>query len=265
MILVGVATYRRAARTLPVWIERMSIVAPPAKVGALMVACDGEHALETALPLARHGFGVVGRKERVGVATNKSRIFRFFLENKAYSHLFLFEDDCWPIKEGWMDFYLDHHERGQTECLLFLPPGMYGALAYSKLLPAGAALNGYTQDGGMLLSLTRKAIETCGGFHKAFKAALYGGEHSELVRRLTRNALMPWTYLAPRGCEAYFDGWDYASWRGKLRDQPGYADWCNDVKRLPRGQGKKEAEQGLAIFDRVKDDGSVFHDPRWEK
>ncbi len=269
MILIGVSTHKRAKRTLPVWIEKANDCVPRDLVGGLMLACDGADALEFGLQFAQTGWGVKGSETRVGVAANKSRIFASFLENPIYTHLFLFEDDCWPVRPGWIDFYLDHHRRGETEALLFLPDRMYGKVAWSRLLPAGGALLGYEKDGGMMMSLTRKAIEKCGGFHRAFKAARYGGEHSELMRRLKRNGLMPWTYLAPKGCEDYLDGWDYANWRGTLRSQPGYSEWCKDVQtldvsQLPAGQTKQEAEQGLAIFERVKDDGSVFHHPRWE-
>jgi hypothetical protein len=202
------------------------------------------------------GFEVIGSGKRLGIAGNKNRIISYFLEHKEYDHLFLFEDDCFPIKSGWGSTWLAAHKTSGSGCLLFLPEGMYGKVVWRGGTLSG--VYGLERDGGMLLSLTRRAVETCGGLHPAFK--IYGGEHSEYCRRLVRNKQMVYTRATPVGCEAYLDGWDYANYQGRL-GRIRMAPFTSDVQQIKDAKLRHHAQEGLRIYERVKDTGGCFQDP----
>jgi hypothetical protein len=220
-----------------------------------VVAADGGVAHDWCERYAvRYGFEVIGSGKRLGVAGNKNRILSYFLQSH-HDHLFLFEDDCYPIKRGWEDLYFEAHRLSGSGCLLFLPVGMYGKVVWSQ--PA-RKVHGLERDGGMLLSLTRRAVEVCGGLHPAFR--IYGGEHSEYARRLVRNGQMVYTRACPVGCEEFIDGWDYANYQGRvgrIRMDP----FTSDVEKIKDSSLRGHAKQGLLIYEQVKDKGGCFQDP----
>lgn len=251
--LIATTTFRRFDPGLPNQAAAFAahgggdhwVVAPDVEVAHRW--CE-DHAVE-------YGFEVIGSGKRLGIAGNKNRIISYFLEHKIYDHLFLFEDDCFPIKEGWKEHWLKAHKWSGSGCLLFLPKGMYGETVWSK--PRSGCI-GLERDGGMLLSLTRRAVETCGGLHPAF--GIYGGEHSEYCRRLVRNRQMVYTRATPVGCELFLDGWDYANYQGRL-GRIRMAPFTSDVQRIKDAKLRHHAQEGLRIYEQVKDTGGCFQSP----
>jgi len=103
--------------------------------------------------------------ERAGIPAAKNKC----LELAKYDHIFLFDDDTYPICDEW---YLPYINSGKDHlCYSFLP--------YFK------AKNGFkyhTLGNGCMLYLTRKCIDTIGGFDWSYGLGKY--EHVDFSRRI---------------------------------------------------------------------------------
>src|SRR6478736_672401 len=104
-------------------------------------------------------------KERSGIPASKNKC----LELAKYDHIFLFDDDTYPICDEW---YLPYLNSGKEHlCFTFLP--------YFK------AKNGFkyhTLGNGCMLYVTRKCIDTIGGFDWNYGLGKY--EHVDFSRRI---------------------------------------------------------------------------------
>ena len=103
--------------------------------------------------------------ERAGIPAAKNKC----LELAKYDHIFLFDDDTYPICDGW---YLPYINSGKEHlCYSFLP--------YFK------EKNGFkyhTLGNGCMLYVTRKCIDTIGGFDWNYGLGKY--EHVDFSRRI---------------------------------------------------------------------------------
>lgn len=259
-ILIGVAGWKRhhaLQHTLNRLIEHTS----SADVAEVAVAIDDPELHDY---FRRQGYPwLLGTGVNMGVAGNKNRIFARFLDG-SFDHLFLFEDDTFPIKDGWLHWWLDGHASTEVQALCWQPLDFYGGLSRTRGRSRGFEAISTKVDGMGLLSATRKAVETIGGMHHAFRDAPYGNEHSEWMTRANAAGLVPFTNCTLRGCEEWIDSLDYQSWRS--------ADLS--AEREPSGAEtlfKKQQPRGLATFTRVRKThrerarkpGGLFEDPHW--
>lgn len=103
--------------------------------------------------------------ERSGIPAAKNKC----LELAKYDHTFLFDDDTYPVADEW---YLPYINSGKEHlCYSFLP--------YFK------AKNGFkyhTLGNGCMLYVTRKCIDTIGGFDWNYGLGKY--EHVDFSRRI---------------------------------------------------------------------------------
>ena len=111
------------------------------------------------------GIPVFRFEQRAGIPAAKNKC----LELAKYDHIFLFDDDTYPICDGW---YLPYINSGKEHlCYTFLP--------YFK------AKNGFkyhTLGNGCMLYVTRKCIDTIGGFDWNYGLGKY--EHVDFSRRI---------------------------------------------------------------------------------
>lgn len=137
--------------------------------------------------------------ERLGIAKVKNCGVRLLKENSC-DHFFLFDDDTFPVKHGWEELYIEtanqngvHHFMHQFP----LPTGPY-------IIRNENGICEYQQCFGVLLYLTKHAINTVGGYRKSFD--IYGFEHAELSLRCNFAGLQPnWgPYISPERTREYF-------------------------------------------------------------
>ncbi len=103
--------------------------------------------------------------DRAGIPAVKNKC----LELAKYDHIFLFDDDTYPIADGW---YLPYINSGKEH------------LCYS-FLPAFKRKDGFsyhTLGNGCMLYVTRKCIDTIGGFDWNYGLGKY--EHVDFSRRI---------------------------------------------------------------------------------
>lgn len=113
--------------------------------------------------------GIVAQKNK-GLALSKDADF-----------VFLFDDDTLPIVENWWKPYV---ESG-------LDHAMY--IFDRKIIGRTDQYVSYSLPRGCMLFLTRKAIDTAGGFDPKF--SLYSYEHPEYSRRIFNMGLTPAPYI----------------------------------------------------------------------
>lgn len=105
-------------------------------------------------------------QDRKGVAYRKNECLRAL---KDCDYVFLFDDDCFPIKDGWIEFCINEG----SEHLLFLSDQLHGKINDRA----------YKNCGGVFMFMTKGVIERVGAFNEKF--GMYGFEHAEYSNRIT--------------------------------------------------------------------------------
>lgn len=103
--------------------------------------------------------------ERVGIPTVKNKC----LELAKYDHIFLFDDDTYPIADEW---YLPYINSGKQHlCYTFLTS-----------FKCKEGFKYHTLGNGCMLYVTRKCLDTIGGFDWNYGLGKY--EHVDFSRRI---------------------------------------------------------------------------------
>jgi hypothetical protein len=107
--------------------------------------------------------------DRKGVAYRKNECLRNL---KECEYVFLFDDDCFPIKDNWTDFFINSNQ----EHLLFLSKNLHSYKETAKNIEF------YNNCGGVFLFMKKSAIDRVGAFDEGF--GLYGFEHLDYSDRI---------------------------------------------------------------------------------
>ena len=128
-------------------------------------------------------------EDRRGVAFRKNECLRAL---KDCDYVFLFDDDTFPIKDGWIEFFtstgIDH--------LMYLDRRFH---RYIKD-------NVYADCGGVMLFMSRKAIDKVGAFDEKFD--VYGFEHADWSSRFYEDKE---GYMSLLGTDEYIYSHDYST------------------------------------------------------
>lgn len=137
--------------------------------------------------------------DRRGVAFRTNELLR---KLKDCEYIFLFNDDCFPIKDGWERFYIDAGTRTDNHHLLYLKPT-------PNIRPLGTVdgITYYDNCGGVLMFLTKHAVEKVGGMHPDY--GWYGYEHAGYSWRIHKAGLTKEKYGCPVGAYEYIYAMDY--------------------------------------------------------
>ena len=138
--------------------------------------------------------------ERKGIAFRKNEC----LENlKDCDYIFLFDDDCFPIKEGWADYFISESNATKQQHFMYLKE-----TATIQKIRTVANVDEYDNCGGAMLFLTKEVIEKVGGFCKDY--GRYGFEHAGYSNRIHQAGLTPMgAYLCPADAKEYIYAMDY--------------------------------------------------------
>lgn len=105
-------------------------------------------------------------QDRQGVAKRKNECLRAL---KDCDHIFLFDDDCWPIADGWVEFCLSEG----SEHLLLMHTTFHRKISDRAFMDCG----------GVFMYMTGEAVRRVGAFNEEYK--LWGFEHAEYSNRIT--------------------------------------------------------------------------------
>lgn len=156
-----------------------------------------------------------------GVAYSKNKNLRAL---KDCDHVFLFDDDCWPIHDEWIEFFINSNQ----DHLLYLDSNIHGPPNYCGSNPLI-----YQNCGGVFMYMTRKAIEKVGAFNEKFNP--YGFEHAEYSNRIIGK---PQRYPMLKGTENYlraldYEGYNMSSLTDKQKQKYVRENWDKYFKEQP--------------------------------
>ncbi|MDY3572326.1 glycosyltransferase family 2 protein [Enterobacter hormaechei] len=161
--------------------------------GALVVVIDDGSKPVATVPddvqLVRH-------EQSLGIVAAKNASLTALMD-AGCEHLFLWDDDAWPIADGWHEPYINSPEPHLAYQFL--------DLAGPKKLRDLAVLHrdvrhiAYTGQRGVMLYYHRSAIEKVGGFDAVYGRGMY--EHGDLALRIHNAGLTTWAFADVAGSD----------------------------------------------------------------
>lgn len=123
---------------------------------------------------------------------------------KDTDHVFLFDDDCYPISAGWDDFILHAHYVTGEHHFLYLNDSH---IKLNTKYCISANYSTYRECGGVFMSFTRKALNKVGYFNPNYKK--YGFEHAGISNRIYKAGLNSSPYLSLDSTKLFIKSLDY--------------------------------------------------------
>lgn len=188
-------------------------------------------------------------KDRKGIAYRKNECLSYL---KDCDYIFLFDDDCFPIKEGWADWFIGHHSVSQQHHFLYLKetPTIKKIESilinkdhktHSELL---SKINSYNNCGGCFMFLTKEVIEKVGGYCSDY--GYYGYEHAGYSTRIHLAGLTHMgKYLCPAEAGEYIYSMDYDFHR-----KSEFQDKVEHKPSMPVGEVIAEQIKNKTIFEK---------------
>jgi len=107
-------------------------------------------------------------EDRQGVAKRKNECLRAL---KDCDYVFLFDDDCFPINDGWIENFIN----SGYEHLMYLNP-------LHVLMSSNDTCDFYHDCGGVFMYMRKSAVERVGAFNEKFEK--YSFEHADYSIRI---------------------------------------------------------------------------------
>lgn len=137
---------------------------------------------------------------QAGIAKAKNKCLEL-LDDCDY--LFLFDDDCYPVKHGWAEAYINSGLNHASFNFIWRGDGMH----VNGELPNN--VTSWSSPRGCLMFFTKKALQVAGGMDEGF--AIWGYEHPEYSRRCWLMGLNPCPFPDIRDSKDYFYSYDMHS------------------------------------------------------
>nr|WP_154325046.1 glycosyltransferase family 2 protein [Pantoea sp. 201603H] len=161
--------------------------------GALVFVIDDGSAEAVTVP---DGVRIIRHEKSLGIVASKNRSLEVLID-AGCEHLFLWDDDAWPISDGWHLPYITSHEPHLAYQFLDLAgPRKLNDLAVLYRDDKHVA---YTGQRGVMLYYHRSAIEKVGGFDPVYGRGMY--EHSDLALRIHNAGLTTWAFADVAGSD----------------------------------------------------------------
>lgn len=117
-----------------------------------------------------------------GIASTKNTGIAALMDY-GVDHLFLVDDDCWPVCHDWWKPYVDDPL-----------PHLMLCWGRSRRVRLTGNYSVWHWPRGVMLYTERRVIDTVGGMRPEFNHA-GGGEHVEWSRRIHNNGFTPWPFV----------------------------------------------------------------------
>ena len=149
-----------------------------------------------------------------GVAYSKNQNLKTL---KGCEHIFLFDDDCYPIKNGWAEYFIESLENH----LLYLQPN-------HNIYAKRGNLEMYRDCGGVFMYLNKRTFDKVGYFNSEY--GQYGFEHAGYSNRIHKAGLTSSPYQQLKDTDKYLLAMDYS---GQL---------CGVVKQFSISEAEKQKQ-----------------------
>lgn len=144
-------------------------------------------------------------RQRLGVSKAKNACLAGLQD---VDHVFLSDDDAWPIQSGWEQWWIDASAAGNASHTMWIPDctnydvvGLHVLLSSHHPVQQLNRISSFSNCLGVFLYFSRKALDALGGFDCRMPNP-YGYEHAQLSKRAYRLGLTGGAeYTAPDHCE----------------------------------------------------------------
>lgn len=141
-------------------------------------------------------------EDRQGVAKRKNECLRAL---KDCDYIFLYDDDCYPIKEGWETAIIDKSQKTKSQHFCFNKAPFYEVAGYKFI--NGIELECFDASGGVMLFYTNEVLKKVGAFYEGYDT--YGFEHIGHSLRIFRSGLSAGLFCCPSDMKNYLFSHDY--------------------------------------------------------
>lgn len=124
-------------------------------------------------------------------------------ELRECDEIYLFDDDCYPIKPGWTDFMSRAFSTGQNH-FQYNTSEIHGKMT---IINGPVPLLVTYNSGGVFLAFTKKVLEVAGYMRPEYQG--YGWEHLGYSQRIFRHGLTINPYICPVGLDEFLHAEDY--------------------------------------------------------
>ncbi|EKE2139239.1 glycosyltransferase family 2 protein, partial [Salmonella enterica] len=154
--------------------------------GSLVVVIDDGSQPAAVVP---DGVQLRRHETSLGIVASKNASLTALMD-AGCEHLFLWDDDAWPIADNWHLPYIESPEPHLA--YQFLDLAGTNKLKDMAVLYRDDKHIAYTGQRGVMLYYHRSAIEKVGGFDPVYGRGMY--EHSDLALRIHNAGLTTWAY-----------------------------------------------------------------------
>jgi hypothetical protein len=172
----------------------------------------------------------------VGIPAAKNKCLELLM-NAGCQYLFLLDNDCYPIRDDWMDVFcriLDRHGHVSAQFRDLKSSRQLGDIA---TVYVDDDIEAWTGQRGYCLAYRRDVIERVGGFDTIYGHGLY--EHSDLANRIHASGLTTWRYASPKDSHLLVES----------------LDQLLKVQRTPLADRQELAKRNAEIHHRRRDEG----------
>lgn len=201
-------------------------------LGSVVVVIDDGSKPAAVVP---DGVQLLRHDTSLGIVASKNASLSALMD-AGCEHLFLWDDDAWPISDNWYQPYIESSEPHLAY--------QFKDLAGPKKLNDMAELYrddkhvAYTGQRGVMLYYHRSAIEKVGGFDRVYGRGMY--EHPDLALRIYNAGLSTWAFADVVGSEKLIHSMD---------------EHEEGTRSIPRPDREALVKRNVGIFNARRDTG----------
>ena len=144
-------------------------------------------------------------ERNVGIAVAKNKCLELLDDCE---HLFLFDDDCYPIAPNWWEIYIDSGE--PHLCYNFSVKSMND----NPVIFSNGKVEAFAYESGPMLYFHKSCLERVGGMDWRF--GRWGWEHPNLANRIYNAGLTSFRFMGAVGANKYIYAADEFKEKGSL-------------------------------------------------
>lgn len=225
---IAISTHQRAdvlKRTLEQHMKHL-----PA--GALVVVIDDGSKPAAVVP---NGVQLLRHESSLGIVASKNASLTALMD-AGCEHLFLWDDDAWPIADNWHLPYIESPEPHLA--YQFIDLAGPRKINDMTVLYRDDKHIAYTGQRGVMLYYHRSAIDKVGGFDPVYGRGMY--EHPDLALRIHNAGLSTWAFADVVGSENLIHSMD---------------EYEEVARSIPRPERENLAKTNARIYSARRDSG----------
>lgn len=200
--------------------------------GALVVVIDDGSKPAAVVP---DNVNLVRHEQSLGIVASKNASLTMLMD-AGCKHLFLWDDDAWPISDDWHIPYIESPEPHLA--YQFLDLAGPRKINDMTVLYRDDKHIAYTGQRGVMLYYHRSAIEKVGGFDTVYGRGMY--EHPDLALRIYNAGLSTWAFADVVGSEKLIHSMD---------------EYEEGSRSIPRPDREALVKRNVSIFNHRRDTG----------